>query len=93
VSALNPEGCILSRGIQIDLFDMFDYCQGRAGSEIVFECLDACFRPLGQDFNSPISAVAHVANHLMSRGGALGEKTIAYSLHLTAYQKLSRHPV
>jgi hypothetical protein len=57
----------------------------------VLERLNTVSRSLSKGFHGSIGTVANVANHLMSRGGALGKESIAYTLYITADQKLPRH--
>jgi hypothetical protein len=57
----------------------------------VFESFNAACWSFGKRFNTSISTVAHVTNHLMSRRRALGKETIPNPLNLTFDKKLSRY--
>jgi hypothetical protein len=55
----------------------------------VFKIFNAACRALRERFNTAISTVAHVANHLMPRRCSLREETIPDSLNLAFNKKPS----
>lgn len=56
----------------------------------MFERFNAAGRSLCKRFNASVRTVAHVADNLMPRCGALCEVTITDALNLASYKKLSR---
>jgi hypothetical protein len=83
--------------LDVDLFDVLDCGEGRAGRQIVFEGFNAFERAFGQCFDSPVGEISHVAQNLMAGGSALREEAVADALHSSANQKFSRdyhhHPL
>ena len=57
----------------------------------MLERFDLLRRAFGDDFDPAVIEVLHITRHLMARGGALSEKTIAHALHLAANKKLTRN--
>lgn len=80
--------------LDINLFNVLDCGEGRAGRQIVFEGFDAFESAFGQCFDSPIREISHVPQNLMAGCGALREEAVADALHSSANQKFSRdfHP-
>jgi hypothetical protein len=70
---------------------LIDYGPLRARRQIVFESFNTIRGSFRKRFHTAIGAVAHVTNNLMPRRRALGKETVANSLHVTAYEKLSRY--
>jgi len=68
---------------------LINYGPLRSGGKIVFETFNTICGTFSEHFDSPVRAVANVANNLMSRGSPLGKKTISNTLHLSAYQESS----
>jgi hypothetical protein len=65
----------------IGLFDVADRSERRAGRQIIFESIQRVAVTLGNNLDAAIGQVAHGAMHLVPRGGAQREETIAYALH------------
>ncbi len=70
---------------------MIDYGPLWSSHKIVLERFNAAGRSFSDCFNTPISTVAYVTNHLVPRRCTLREETIPDSLHLTSNKKLSRY--
>jgi hypothetical protein len=69
---------------------MFDGGENWSSGEIMFERLYALSLTFDQRFNASVRQIAHIAQDLMTRGGSLGEKSIANPLDPSADEKFSR---
>lgn len=69
---------------------MFDLGIGRTRRQIVFEIFDRFRVAFNVGFDAPVFEIFHVAQNLMTRGGALGEKPETDSLHESADDEFSR---
>ena len=83
----NSKGRILAGWIQIELFDVIDFSKSRAGGEIVLECFDLLCRAFDEAFDATVVQVLDIAEHLMSRGRALGEEAIPDALNISTDKK------
>ena len=74
----------MARRFKVYLFDVFYSSKFRAGYQLVLECFDALRLSLCKGFDAPVRKVTNISQNLMAGGGALREKTVADTLHLSA---------
>src|ERR1700752_193355 len=89
--SLNSKCRVGTCRLQNNLFHLIYHRPLRSSCKIVFECFDADRRSFGKCFNASIRTVANVAHYLVPGGRTLRKETIPDALHLTSYEKLSRH--
>ncbi len=57
----------------------------------MFEFFDVLRRTLSHYLDAAVIEVLHITYDLMTRSGPLSEETITHTLHLAAYEKLTRN--
>src|SRR5215216_1219112 len=75
-SSLNAKRRIRARRLETYFFYLVHHGPLRPGGKVVFESFNAIGRSFGECFDCSVRTVAHVTNHLMSRGCSLRKEPV-----------------
>jgi len=87
----NSERRVISRWLEVYLFQMSDRREPRAGRQVVSKRLDTRRRTFGECFHATVMKILHVTNNLMTGRGPLRKETEADALHVAADEESSRY--
>ena len=85
----NSERRIQACRIEVNLFDMIDSREPRAGQQFVLERFHIPGRAFSQDFDATVIEVLYVTDNLMPGRRSLSEETITHALHVASNKKLT----
>jgi hypothetical protein len=86
----NAKRGVRSARVQIQFFDVFNVTEAWPGCKVVLKGFDLLRRTFDEALDTAVGKILHVSHYLMTRGGALGKKAVAYALDVATDNEAAR---